>query len=225
MANATKRMKEKKRIQNKDHNKIWFIHMPKTGGIFLRHYFEKCNNIEKQVIIGMSKPRNHDGIVRIKNSDYKFGFVRNPWDHRVSMYYYWQKRSEKTWVTSNQSFERFIKDISNNVWSKKNLYKNNYHQMPRYNNMFCINGKLAIDYVGKFETLHEDVKKIFKINNIEMTISIDDYYKDNKDNWDISNYSHHDHYSTYYTTELIDIVYEQEKKIIEIYDYKFEKFP
>jgi len=41
-----------------DEAKLWFFHISKTGGTFLRHYFEKYYYNE----IGMSKPRYHNGV-------------------------------------------------------------------------------------------------------------------------------------------------------------------
>jgi hypothetical protein len=226
-----------KEIKRKENMKLWFFHVPKTGGMFLRNYFEKHHSD----CIGMTKPRNHDGLIQLANpikwkqlghfqmknpnNYYKFAFVRNPWDHRVSQYFYTsdEKRDKEKFLKMHPTFEHFIKATHDDQYKDKLRFRDTYHESNRYKNMLYSNGKLGMEYVGKYETLHEDVKKIFEINGIKMKVSIDKHYEEHKKEWKITNYSKHDHYSKYYTDELIDIVYEQEKLIIEEYDYKFER--
>jgi len=156
---------------------------------------------------------------------YKFGFVRNPWDWRVSFYFHNIRNDgdARNWFKIHPTFEHFVKATHNATFPLQLRFENIYRESNRYDIVFCFDGKLAIDYVGKYETLYKDLKKIFEINDIEMTGSIDDYFEENKNECKVINYSKHDHYGTYYTDELIDIVYEQEKSIIEKYGYKFER--
>jgi len=71
----------------------------------------------------------------IYNNYYKFCFERNPWDKTIS-YFYWENRKNK-YSTLDEFFQ------------KKPLCTD-YHK-------YSINGDLAIDFIGRYETLFEDL--------------------------------------------------------------------
>ena len=68
---------------------------------------------------------------------YRFCFERNPWDKAVSMYFWRTRRNDKpppfeTWATKPGS-----------LVSERDLY--------------TIDGELAVDFVGRYETLADDL--------------------------------------------------------------------
>jgi hypothetical protein len=188
-------------------NALWFIHMPKTGGTFIREYFK---NEEFFNAFEYRSKKTHDGFNKIEDFQtyYTFGVIRNPWDRLLGTYT-WEKRNREKFDW-DWSFEKFAK-------AAPTSYVNDYHKL------FCINGELKLDYMVRFETLNEDIKKLLEINNLTMDISVDDYYKKNKNRVEIVNNSKHAHYSIYYTDDLVEYVYEQDKEIIEKFGYKFER--
>ena len=79
---------------------------------------------------------NDDAVWR---SYFKFAFDRNPWDRQVSWYLY-KTKSKRV----RPSFERFM-------GSRRRAYVTNYAQ-------YTIEGALAVDFVGRYEKLEEDLK-------------------------------------------------------------------
>lgn len=82
---------------------------------------------------------------KIWNDYFKFCFVRNPWDRAISRYYWNQEKTKKI-----ESLQESLKN--NNPNSNFDIY--------------TIDGELAVDYVGKYETLMEDLDFICNKLNI-----------------------------------------------------------
>ncbi len=85
----------------------------------------------------------------IWNSYYKFSFERNPWDRQVSLYFYKTRNKKK-----RPSFEEFMKN-------KKRVYIWN-------SDIYMIDGKVSLDFVGRYENLASD------FSHVLATIGLDD---------------------------------------------------
>ncbi len=85
-----------------------------------------------------SRVRDYVGE-EVWRSYFKFAFDRNPWDRQVSWYLY-KTKSRATRPT----FERFMA-------SRRRAYVNNHE-------IYMLEGALAVDFVGRYESLEEDVK-------------------------------------------------------------------
>jgi len=70
---------------------------------------------------------------------FKFAFVRNPWDRQISQYLYKTKSKAQ-----RPSLDRFMA-------RKKRAYVTSYE-------IYTIEGKVAVDYVGRYESLDQDFK-------------------------------------------------------------------
>ena len=77
-------------------------------------------------------------------SYFKFAFDRNPWDRQVSWYLY-KTKSKRI----RPSFERFM-------GSRRRAYVDNYA-------IYTIDGALAVDFVGRYESLEEDLNKALEM--------------------------------------------------------------
>ena len=86
---------------------------------------------------------------KIWNSYFKFCFERNPIDKAISAYNYHMKFSNQ-----ELSFEHFL---------KSNDFYKNFHR-------YSIDDQIAVDFVGKYETLQDDFDHILRQIGIEKKI-------------------------------------------------------
>jgi len=82
------------------------------------------------------------------NSYYKFTFERNPWDKQISWYRYKTKSRKE-----RPSFESFMTD-------KQKALVENY-------SLYTTDGEIAVDFVGRYETLNEDLTQVLKTIGLE----------------------------------------------------------
>jgi Sulfotransferase family len=71
---------------------------------------------------------------------FKFAFERNPWDRQISWYFYKTKTKTKG---ERPSFERFMAN-------RRRAFVNNH-------DLYMDNGKLALDFIGRYESLDADL--------------------------------------------------------------------
>ena len=179
-----------------DSYKCIYIAVPKTGSRSIRSRIGWPENLHKdvsQIKRGVS--------LETYNSYYKFGFVRNPWDRAVSLYH----RVERGHIRGELSFDQFI--------HKHTLATDTcIHPTPKVNQLdFFIDntGCVAVDYIGKFETIEQDWEHICGIINCP------------DDRLPHLNQSRHKHYTKYYSHETRDIIATRFARDIEYFNYKF----
>ena len=108
-----------------------------------------------------------------------------------------------------------------------------FWMIDRYNDMCYTDGISAIDVFGKFENIEQSLFDVLRVCSIstkgKKTYSgyIKDEIKargnDERRIAEMFNVSHHDHYSSYYyDEELIELVRQRERPLIESFRYSFE---
>lgn len=79
------------------------------------------------------------------DSYFKFCFVRNPWDRAISRYYWNMSRDPKQ------------NDLDKSL--RQNDPNSNFE-------IYTIDGQLAVDFVGRFENMQDDLRKVFERLNL-----------------------------------------------------------
>lgn len=134
--------------------KIIFIHINKTAGTSILDNLKinKKQHYDAKEII--EKIGYHKWI-----ECYKFSFVRNPWDKVVSHYFYRVKTNQCNMQSKKISFKDWV-NIT--YGSEKDLFYYDNKKMFQSQSDWLKDskGEISIDFIGKFENLNKDFKKI-----------------------------------------------------------------
>lgn len=129
---------------------------------------------------------------------FKFCFVRNPWDRAISRYY-WDRAVER---------KNTVKQLD------ESLQQSDPGENLKY---YIIDDELALDYVGKYETLAKDLEIICNKINIPFTDDIPrtktNVRKDKR------------HYSEILTPQQASYIENRCRQEIELFGYKYQESP
>lgn len=101
--------------------------------------------------VGAASASRHLGP-EVWNSYFKFAFERNPWDRMVSLYW-WRMRREPE--ESRPSFPEFIRAMHSGDRARMRAAKATKHSNWH---IYTIQDGLAVDHLGRYETLAEDLR-------------------------------------------------------------------
>ena len=206
-----------------DTHQFIFVHIRKAAGSSIRDTLEpisiqKPTDIISKItsrILHIEKDyhhfafRQHSDINIVKRimpenlfeSYFKFAFVRNPWKRLVSEYEFIKRRPD------HGRYKKLMK-MTYNDYIKYQAKRFNAHQV---NMLVDKNGKLQMDFIGKFENLQEDWNFVcdkLGIENKELShrkkaVKVD--------------------YDNYYNEENKQLVATLWKKDIETFGYSFKE--
>ena len=128
-------------------------------------------------------------------SYFKFAFDRNPWDRQISWYFYKTKTKRLA-----PSFDRFMQ-------SRDRAYVWNYE-------IYSDETGPALDFVGQYERLEQDLKKVLRHVGIKDQVDIP------RTNVTGSRPDRHD-YRKYYTAQTRALVADWYEREIALLGYKF----
>lgn len=126
---------------------------------------------------------------------FKFAFVRNPWDRQISQYLYKTKSR-----TPRPSLDRFMA-------RKKRAYVTSYE-------IYTIEGEVAVDYVGRYESLDEDFKTALARAGVETKLEIPRSNVTPGRDRDLA-------YQSYYTPRTRGLVADWYAREIDLFGYEF----
>ncbi len=157
----------------------------------------------------------HVSAEQIRNFDeyswdnyFKFCFVRNPWTHAVSDYH-WRLNAIKGQDVTGITFKEFLKRLDDPTLPDPEGVR-----PPIITNwsIYTINDKVALDFIGKYESLDDDLRKVsakldlqVDIGTVQAKGSVRPKSKSTRD---------------YYDDESIELVRKIYKNEIECFSYQ-----
>ena len=202
------------------HKKFIFVHIFKTAGTSITNSFCKCcfrpgstrpSNMMAYLTTSWKKIhrvaiKKHAKAIEIRdlidkdifNSFFKFSFVRNPWDWQVSLYYYILDHPENHGYHATRKMGSF----RNFVFSREAL---------SFTQTGCLvdeDGKLLVDFVGRFENLEEDFRDVCR--RIGMSVDLPHINKSDRSN-----------YRDYYDSETRELTAKLYAEDIDRFGYQF----
>ena len=209
-------------------HKVIFIHIPKTAGSSIvralniphptenpehKPYFSARLSNEEKAKYGLE---HHVWWIHLFASElktfipdnifreyFKFAIVRNPWDRAVS--YYIKHVSVDEAFENKDSFERWLLsyEFLNRITPQVEVL------LPQKKYITDEKGDLLVDFIGRYESLEEDWKKICE--NIDIKADLPHI-----------NTSSHRHYSFYYNEKTRRTIANAFREDIEMFGYHFE---
>jgi hypothetical protein len=188
--------------------------VPKTGGTSIDRILSKYK--PPDVLSGHTSSLEFQMIYPNEWTSYfKFGFVRNPWDRVLSAFFYLRDvHSDRPFVKQcmapfKDNLDAFIKydlrKYPRHIFAEA-------HLRPQAFYLCDTNGKVSVDFVGRFERIKEDWTTVCKQIGIEEPL-IHAHRTLNKPN---------KHYTEFYTTESRSIIAELYREDIRLFGYSFE---
>lgn len=140
-----------------------FIHVPRTGGISIKTCLPWVNHHGHMTALQI---RDSIGVEEFSSS-FKFGFIRNPLDRFVSLFYYLSKLPDNhEWFAPNELMIRQLRGYSSFEEFCLRFRQDNitgyYHFLPQVDYL-CIDGKLAVDFLGRTNLLKKDMAAIARL--------------------------------------------------------------
>jgi len=205
--------------------KFIFVHIYKTGGTSITNALQEYNKYEYNCHnFGASQIKRHIELRQYKeigldvnpnawDEYFTFAFMRNPWCWLVSAYHYFQQyRRPITGIVKALTFHDFVHWFCcdtqyRNLDKPQQSYLNNMRRP--LTSLITENGKVIVDFVGRYERLQSD------FDDICDTIGIP------RRTLGRHAASKHVHYTTYYNEETIPMVGSHFKPDIDLLGYTY----
>lgn len=209
-----------------DHDHAFvFVHIPKTAGTSIlcslfgvsvdRYEFVDSSKLSKEYQTrcligddGAFRRLHHYPLSKIVQLQddldrfYKFAFIRNPFDRMVSEYFFLR-------FNRAMPFDDFLENIVKMTFEQGKLTTwFSFHLLPQLE-FVSLNGKVACDFLGRFESLHRDYRKLCDAIGIERK-PLPEYKKSTRR-----------HYREYYSSQSRAIVESLYKKDLDAFNYDF----
>jgi hypothetical protein len=179
-------------------HKFIFIHIQKTAGTSISSALnpfceESYPSMKHWSAVKINKKFGSD----IWNEYFKFTFIRNPYERLLSWYNMIDKsRGNPNPNPFHSCIQKNIHSFSNFIMEDKNFMDINELPQQRIAQFQKIseNGRVIVDFIGRYENIDEDFSYIFKKINIPEAVLPH------------INKFDHDHYMNYYSKEMINEV-------------------
>jgi len=223
--------------------KCLFVHVPKTAGQSVEQFFMDRMGLDwdsdrAEVLLGDNPDTTrgtqklahlsaweyvNDGFIERGEFDslFRFSFVRNPFERIVSEYRYRN-------YFHHRSFRDFVlHKLPQPGWDDK--YR---HVLPQYDMLHDPDGRLMVDFVGRFETLQQDFDKVCQWLGFEDS-KLPHRNPSNKKSRNLkrkvrnalflNGEDRKKHWTEFYDQRTLDAVSRLYEKDIEAFGYRFER--
>ena len=207
-----------------------YLHVMKTGGTSLYKMLGSPKELLQraaepiemwEVYTGMHGSyrellKNHPDVYEKIKDYYKFTFVRNPWDHAMSLYFH---------VTKSSGFNSENHFGSNNRQAKIEDYKDfNYYLRFLYKPQSLLtfqDPSFMNDDYCYFENFNNEVKRLFKTFGYSNKAFNSQIKHENKSSTNMFGMEYPSNYKQMYDQEGIDIITDMCKDYIEAFNYQY----
>ena len=194
---------KRRRLVNAHWPRYIFIHINKTAGSSIERAlqlrFEHKTAAEKRGELGDWR----------WNRAFKFSFVRNPWDKALSHYNYRVATDQTGMGDRHIAFRDWILRAYGE--HDPRYYDQPRMFMPQYSWLTDGDGRIAVDFVGRFESLEDDFAKV--CNRIGANCRLPHLKR-----------SPHGHYSRAYDAESRDCIATAFAADLSHFGYSYEAF-
>lgn len=143
-------------MNRSDRCRCLFFHVPRTGGssiASLDWWDEWTGHFPRACEVGES------------SRWFSFAFVRNPWDRFVSLYHYFATMTpEHRWYGPNAQIVAYVRRCRSFADFCRRFHawplRNDFHFWPQCSWIAGADGRLLVDFVGRFERLQRDFARV-----------------------------------------------------------------
>lgn len=197
-----------------------FIHIPKTAGNSVMQAF----GVGWDDHMDLERYREKLGAQTLAGA-FKFTIIRNPWDRLLSEYNFQRKKSQRAdtvrlFLTKPDGTERTFREWMTHAFAHPEEHhakqwggktSAHIHRLSPQVDWVSLDGKLAVDFVGRIESLQKD------FDEIRARLSLPARRLARR-NWKL-----HWHYSRYYDAETRDLAARYYARDIDAFGYTFAK--
>jgi chondroitin 4-sulfotransferase 11 len=206
--------------------KAVYISIPKVACTSIRTALAELlgHRVERNVHFEVKFPKVAKTNIRRDFPDYfVFAFVRNPWDRLLSCFLSkidpggedggtYRKGVEFSFWKYGDTFHASMSftDFVNAIAAIQDEYAD-IHFGSQYRHVTDSSGKPFVDFIGRFESLSDDLAKIavqLGMPRVELPHLVR---------------TEHGHYSEYYTPKTRELVRQRYDKDLKLFSYRFEK--
>lgn len=197
-------------LRSFDRQRCIFVHIPKCAGVSVcRSLFGDygAGHYPISVFQEVFEPPLFD-------SYFKFAFVRNPWDRLLSAYRFLRRggfnETDRRWARRHLAPYRDFREFVHG-WVTPDNIASWIHFRPQVDFLSLANGKSGMDFVGRYEQLHTDFRRVCERLGVDnRLLHLNSYERSDED------------YRAAYDTETRAIVAEVYRRDIAALAYCFD---
>lgn len=204
-----------------DKHKCIFIHIKKTAGISIStallelmgydtYIYHNENSEALQPAQATIHVDRHCSSIQLREmipekfeNYYKFAFVRNPWERIHSLYKHLARRGNPVEIAMHPNDNTKARSFTYCLTNTKLLF----HKPQTY--YITENGKIIVDFVGRFENLSKDFKHVCDVLGVKKTLP------------ELNRDPTHSNYANAYTERTEKIIRNVYAEEIEMFGYEF----